>query len=143
MKPFLYLAAESFVIRTMQGSFLKPSVLCKIGVTTNLEQRLNNLKTARPDFDFYLVWWFRYDATETEKELHQYYADLSQGGEIFSLPMEEIYWLEQLSSKFFEHSVSNHPDWNYIRSHPWQLRKQATEKYPYSAVESRTINPPP
>ena len=96
MKQFLYLAAESFVIRSAQGSFLKSSVTCKIGVTTNLEQRLKNLKTARPGFDFHLVWWFRYDAVDTEKQLHRYYADLCQGGEIFNLPMEEIYWLEQV-----------------------------------------------
>lgn len=141
MKQFLYLAAESFLVRRAQGSFLKDSVISKIGVTDKLGRRLENLRTARPDFDFHLVWWFRYGASEAEKELHKYYADLCQGGEIFGLPLSEIYWLEQLSSKFFEQPILNRPDWNYVRSHPWYLRDQAIRNFPYAAVEGRVINP--
>ena len=64
----------------------------KIGWTTDIQKRVDSLKTGCP-YPIELVAWIETDEPEIEREVHAMYADHRVHGEWFELPLSAIDFL--------------------------------------------------
>ncbi len=80
-----------YLVQTAEG-------LCKIGITQDLEGRLNNLKTGNPYELNLLHSIYHDDADEIEKGLHTRFADKRVSREWFRLGPDDIAYIKTLGA---------------------------------------------